>query len=113
MLFFFAVYGIGFIDFLAAASGSVHSVLEATAIALVAVIILGFARLVPAPQMILVGAGYLAFSVAVTGWEVLDGVAMIVTGVVAVTFGVASIGPRKIGARARQLAKWATRARRP
>jgi hypothetical protein len=111
-LFFVTLYGIGFIDFLAAAGGSVDFVLEATAVALVAVIILGSARLMPAPQMILLGAGYLAFAIGVTGWEVLDGVAMIVTGVVAVAFGVASIGPRKTWVRARQLAKRATKALR-
>jgi hypothetical protein len=107
------VWAIGFADFLAAAAGSVDFVLEATAIALVALIILGSARLAPARQMILVGAGYLAFSVGVTGWEVLDGVAMIVTGAVAVTFGVVSIGPGMIVARTRQLAMRVTGGRRP
>jgi len=113
MLSFLAVWAIGFIDFLAAANGSAYFVLEATAVALVALIIIGSAKLVSARQMILVGAAYLALSMGVTGWEILDGVAMIVTGTVAVTFGVVSIGPRTIGGRTRQLAKWATRARRP
>jgi hypothetical protein len=109
----FTVFGIGFIDYLGAAAGSVHFVLEATAIALAALIILGWTRLVPAMSMIAVGVAYLVLAIAVIGWEVLDGVAMIATGAVAVTFGVASISPSAIGARTRQLAKWATRARRP
>lgn len=108
-----AVWAIGLIDFLAAAGGSVHFVLKATAVALVALILIGSARLVSARQLILVGAGYLAYSIGVTAWEILDGVAMIVTGAVAVTFGVVTIGPRTIGARTRRLAMRVTRGRRP
>ena len=113
MLSLLTVWAIGFIDFISAAAGSVDFVLEATAVALVALIILGSTRLVPARQMILVGAAYLGFSVGVTAWEILDGVAMIVTGAVAVTVGVVTIGPRAIGARTRRLAMWVTRGRRP
>ncbi|HUN34220.1 MAG TPA: hypothetical protein VMU95_19635, partial [Trebonia sp.] len=104
------VTAIGFIDFVGAGAGSVRSVLEATAIALVALIILGWTRQGPAPSMILVGAAYLALAIPVIGWEVPDGLAMIATGLTAIAFGVTTIGPRVIAARTRQVAGWATKA---
>jgi hypothetical protein len=105
---------IGIIDYFVAAAGDTNLVLEATAVALAALIAAGCARVTrAAPSMILVGLAYLIVGAAVIGWgEILAGVAMIFTGAVAVTFGAAMIGPRTIAARARHLAERATKARR-
>ena len=81
--------------------------LVATAVLLVAVIVVGCARVMQvAGSLILVGLAYLVLGAVIIGWgEILDGAAMTLTGAVTVTFGAALIGPRTIADRARHLAK--------